>query len=128
MKKTKKILWCPQHTPTQEQVKELLGEIYFLKDVDPKLYQSLSNTGTEDLVHLAFQFKKLWTAYDHVVLPIGSPAFIYVLGNNDIPGATKSKVLFAHSVRESIDIPQADGSVLKKAVFRHVKFFNPYLS
>jgi len=125
MKKTKKILWCPQHTPTQEQVKELSGEIYFLKDVDPKLYQSLSNTGTEDLVHLAFQFKKLWTAYDHVVLPIGSPAFIMVLGDI-IPNDIKSKIRFAHSERNSVDIPQPDGTVIKKSVFKHIKFFNPW--
>jgi hypothetical protein len=35
--------------------------------------------------------------------------------------------LYAFSVRESVEIAQPDGSVVKTAVFKHVGFYNPVL-
>jgi hypothetical protein len=122
---TKFVLWCQQHQPTKDQEKELNGVVCYLKDISPDLFKELQNTGTKNLRFLAEKLIDTFALYDIVVLPIGSPAFIMVLGDI-IPNDIKSKIRFAHSERDSVDIPQPDGTVIKKSVFKHIKFFNPW--
>lgn len=119
------VLWCPQHAPTEEQLKELDSVVCYLKDISPDLFKELQNTGEKNLGFYASKLLDMFALYDIVVLPIGSPAFVFVLGDL-IPNDVKHKIVFAHSERESVDIPQPDGTVVKKSVFKHIKFFNPW--
>jgi hypothetical protein len=65
--------------------------------------------------------------FDRVILPVGSPAFMFQfaleLGLNNDP-LCLDRYYFAHSVKESVEAAQADGSVKKTSVFKHVRFFN----
>ncbi|HMV45729.1 MAG TPA: hypothetical protein PK079_21230 [Leptospiraceae bacterium] len=55
-------------------------------------------------------------------LPIGSPAFMALffmkLDREKLP----CRIVFSHSDRVSVDEKQEDGSVVKRAVFKFVKF------
>ncbi len=127
-KNPKFLLWTPQHQPTEDQKKEIADyHICYLKEADEALFNRLSNTPADgvELCLLAKKLLSMFSFYDNVVLPIGSPAFIMVLGDL-IPNDVKHKIVFAHSERESVDIPQNDGTVVKKSVFKHIKFFNPW--
>jgi hypothetical protein len=132
MNNPKFVLWCPQHNPTKEQIEELKDySICFLKETNEKLFEQLSNTPSSgaELRELTKKLIEIFDFYDKVVLPIGSPAFILLLGHS-IPNisALKNKILFSHSERHSVDIVQKDGTVLKKSIFKHIKFFNPFVS
>lgn len=116
-----KILWCPQHQPTAEQLSELNSEVVNLKDVmSEDIYKKLLNCPGDpmELGSLVDAMVEICHRFSKVVLPIGSPAFNFILS----PLLRRVKVLFAHSERVSVDEPQADGSVKKVAIFRHLKF------
>ncbi len=140
----KKILWTPAHEPLPEQVEELGGEIYLLKDIAPDLYTNLVQCPAEKetLERLARTLFSLSREFDVVILPIGSPAFIFMLGAEvlyqsmqvghtghelvpdwDEFDRLKKKFLFAHSKRVSKEEKKEDGSVEKVSIFRHEKFF-----
>jgi hypothetical protein len=68
--------------------------------------------------------------YEAVILPVGSPAFQTAIGfaicRAKQEGALdfdSPMVVWAHSIRESIDQPQPDGSVRKASVFKHSHFY-----
>ena len=117
------VLWCPQHALTPEQSSELDGfHIAKLADVDPGLFAALANCPADigQLENLADELCQILPVVDRVVLPIGSPLFQAILATKLVGWG--GLVGFAHSVRESMDQTQPDGSVRKMAVFRHVKF------
>lgn len=112
-------LWCSPHQPTKEQ-----GANYILlKDVNPELFQKLINSpdNRDELEKLAeklivFAEKNNYEIYQ----PAGSPAFQFVLGYLSYP--TQIKFNYAHTERESEDVPQEDGTIKKISIFRHKKF------
>ena len=129
----KKVLVCFQHALTTEQSVSLgsYGEVSHLRDVDPDLFARLCNTPgeTERLRSLAHELHYVAIGdmlnYDYVVLPIGSPAFMFMFSGvcKTLGGMMPEPVyLFAHSVRDSVDEPQADGSIVKRSIFRHEKW------
>jgi hypothetical protein len=60
----KKLLWCPQHQPTEEQIKELSEfKIDVIRDINPEMFQSLSNTPKGDLRGLAYSLKRMFAVY-----------------------------------------------------------------
>jgi hypothetical protein len=115
-------LWCSIHQPTKEQIAEL-DEIVFLADVNPLLQDKLNNSpiDAKELRELAREFITFVIENNYFPVQVGgSIAFQYTLGriSAEIPFAVK----YAHSERVSVDEPQADGSVKKISVFKHVKF------
>jgi hypothetical protein len=129
----KHVLWTPQHEPTPEQVSELrqiaeFGELKKLSNIAPDLCGQLQNCPAEGLDDLARRLYSVCQDFSVVILPIGSPAFMWKFSivcsqvahrpdHGHIP-----VWLFAHSIRESRDEPQSDGSVKKTSVFRHERF------
>lgn len=72
-----------------------------------------------------YQIMSIFSKYDYVLLPGGSPALMWTIARRWVDYAitgTRTKFLFAYSKRESMDTPQSDGSVKKMAVFRHQGF------
>ncbi len=126
--KERKIIWCPQHTPTQSQLDELkeLGytEILNLKELSPITFEDVSNcpSDEDELYELAFDFIDTIIPETHIVLPIGSPAFMAMLIKEMATRHTSYTTLFAHSERVSVDKVQEDGTTIKTSVFNHVKF------
>jgi hypothetical protein len=55
-------------------------------------------------------------------MPIGSPAFMAIFFMKLDREKNPCRILFSHSDRLSIEEKQADGSVIKRGVFRFVKF------
>ena len=84
-----------------------------------------------DLENLATELHRYLygNKYDIAHLPIGSPAF-----QHEFFGRTESmrrnypmsdyatQFIFSHTVRESVEEPQSDGSIVKKSVFRFEQF------
>lgn len=97
-----------------------------LKEFFPEVFASLSNSPADEetLIHLAEILITIIRAgmYEAVILPLGSPAFMFtfakLIGKQD----STTKFLFAHTERQSVDELQPDGSVKKVAVFNHVKW------
>ncbi len=121
-----KALVCLAHTLVPAQEAELKGKfkvekIEYLKDVSGSLFQKLTNCQPETtwLKDTAKELFRLCSKYDYIILPIGSPAFMWVFATEAV-GAISA--LFAHSVRKSFDVVKGDGTVEKKSVFEHVKF------
>ena len=115
-------LWCSIHQPSKDQLAEI-GKIVFLADVNPLLQDKLNNSpiDAKELRELAREFITFVIENNYFPVQVGgSIAFQYTLGKMaaDIPFAVK----YAHSERVSIDEPQADGSVKKVSIFKHVKF------
>lgn len=116
----KTLLVCMQHNLTQQQFNELKDyDIFYLKDVNPDLFKYIANCpgDEEELRNISFQLIEVANKYSTVLLPIGSPAFMYLFAQEFF-----GKVLFSHSERISKDEMQADGSVKKVSIFNHVKF------
>ena len=131
--KTKKYLWASSvHKPTEEQLSELLaqGTVDYLNDVSPQLADKLANcpADRDQLKALARKLVNLALNTDCILVqPGGSPAFQYLLGVENAEayacGEYVKDVIYAHSERASVEVEQADGSVVKTSVFKHVKFF-----
>lgn len=135
LRRTRGLLWTPQHDPTPEQLSELeIAEflVVRLRDEDLELFDKLANCpgNIEDLHNLAKDFYDLICHFSAAVLPIGSPAFNFKLHGfyyRDLisearQGKRLPKLLFAHSERNSLEEKQPDGSVKKTSVFRHKGF------
>lgn len=131
-----KVLVCMQHNLTPDQIAGLgqYDEIVLLKDIDPELFMDLCNTPStkKELHKLACKLSRIanesvndFRIYDGVVLPIGSPAFMFIFARLFAIVAQSSHmpvVLFSHSERASVDLVQTDGSILKQSIFIHVKW------
>ena len=122
------VLWAAAHQITEEQRSSLLEsyeEIAILQEADPVLWGKLTNLKLEDnRRELAFEL--LNTAqiicndkFPVIVQPAGDPAFQYQLGIVEEKSALIT-VRYAFSERVSVDVPQADGSVIKTSVFKHM--------
>ena len=82
--------------------------------VDCPVDASSLETLAEEVLHLIDSMRGV------LVQPAGSPAFQMAIGIVKEEGQYEVDVMYAHSRRESEDIPQEDGSVKKVAVFRHL--------
>ena len=130
-----KILICMQHQLTEDQLIELNNldtrvEIEYLKDVDTKLFNSVANS-PDDVRALAIAAQSLENScrfgYDAVLLPIGSPAFMFCFATVVATRQTKTKFLFSHSERQSIEVPGPNGTVEKRMVFKHTHFIEIHM-
>jgi hypothetical protein len=117
-----KVLVAIVHKLTEIQSEQLseMGEIFFLKEKNPDLFEKLGNCpdNRDELRNLASQLVQICADFDLVLFPIGSPAFAAEFV--EIFGA--QKLLFAHTVRKSVEVPKPDGTVHKTSVFEHQKF------
>jgi hypothetical protein len=132
----KRFLIAIQHVLSDSQIAELTNgtsnvEFVLLKEVNPELFTRVANCPSDitEIHKLANDFLLYIDKYEAVVLPIGSPIFMMDLGiKTGIKcHATDGEwsgpdMYFSHTDRVSVDEPQADGSMLKKSVFQHVKF------
>lgn len=121
----KKMLWCSAHTPTKEQMDSLntMGELIFLKDVDASLQEKINNCSSDraELLQLADDINALRLQMDCTIVQLGgSPMFLYIAGSQINGCMSKNVLIFAHSERVSIDVPQEDGTVVKTSVFKHI--------
>ena len=124
----KKILVTMQHKLTMDQLLEL-GEKYpnytieTLEGMNPSLFKSVANCSNkvEDLLHNAVALALLINSYEAVILPIGSPAFNYLLSNKLFELKYEGAVLFAHSERVSVE-KVVNGTVVKTNEFKHINF------
>lgn len=130
-----KILVAMQHQLTEDQLIELKNldtqvEIEYLKDVDGQLFNTVANS-PDDVRALAIAAQSLENScrfgYDAVVLPIGSPAFMFCFATVVATRQTRTRFLFAHSERQSVEVPGADGIVEKKLIFKHMKFIEIHM-
>lgn len=122
---------CTQHALTAEQRAAALelggGVVAELRDLNPQLFARLTQIGSDvDVKALALEAAVVFVE-DHendiLHLPIGSPAFMWHLAQELARfGKSAPRVVFSHSRRESVDMPQADGTVRKQAVFTFEKF------
>ncbi len=121
----KKFLNCTVHSLTNDQikrVKELFGndiQIFNIRENHPDVFQKVSNINIDDdLEKIAEDIIDVMGQYDVIHLPIGSPAFMFVLSQK-LQG---KKILFSHSKRNVIEKINDDGTVAKTAVFQFVDF------
>jgi len=110
-----------------EQLGKMFGmrqSIVHLRVMDPDLYAGLSNCAPDEriLIMLADRLAKIikMDGYEIVILPIGSPAFMFTLAQK-IAGFS-CKFIFAHSERVSEDQKQDDGTIKKVSIFKHIKW------
>lgn len=113
---------CTQHALSTEQVENAgdYGEIRELGKIEPQLFARLSQmSGDEDLHELVQDFLEVLSSLESgelpdggyegtglrkvfVHLPIGSPAFMFLLGQESTKGVTGNiTFLFSHSDRTS---------------------------
>ena len=121
---TNKLLWCSAHTPTNEQIIELeiMGKLFFLKDIDCSLQEKISNCPSErvELTKMCHSLGALGKFENFTLVQLGgSPLFLVTAGQ--LLGG-EVKMIFADSERVSEDIPQADGSIKKVSFFKHLGF------
>ncbi|HPL94814.1 MAG TPA: hypothetical protein PLK02_06915 [Paludibacteraceae bacterium] len=115
------------HVLNNEQIIDLNNmfdnvEVLDLRDENNELFKQISNISVDaNLNDLAEQLLNVAKEFDMVILPIGSPAFMFKF-------ATKTHAnmnitfLFAHSDRSVIEKTNNDGTITKTSVFKHVKF------
>jgi|688.fasta_scaffold396211_1 hypothetical protein len=120
----KNLLWCSAHTPTSEQLEslQLMGQVLFLKDINPSMQERINNCSSnrKELLGLVKELSGLRLELDCTIVQLGgSPLFIYTAGATINGCRSKNVILFADSERVSEDIPQADGSVKKISIFKH---------
>ena len=116
-------LWASIHEPTQEQLEEL-EDVEFLSEVAPDLFSRIKqiklDTGLNGLANDLMFFCNKYK-FD-LVQPAGSPAFMVAIGIAYASAKFDVDVIFAYSKRVSVDVPQADGSIVKTSVFKHEGF------
>lgn len=118
-----KILVAMNHKLSWEQVTSLEQkysnlEIVYLCDIQPAMFECLANCPDEEqqLQVLAHNLSTIALAFDKIILPIGSPAFMYIFARINYIEA-----LFSHSIRCSEEVETANG-IEKRSVFKHIKW------
>lgn len=122
-----KILNTMNHALNDEQIADLNNmfdnvEVLDLRDENNELFKQISNISVDaNLNDLAEQLLNVAKEFDIVILPIGSPAFMFTFSrlthfHRDIV------FMFAHSDRVSVEKQNEDGTVTKTNIFKHVKF------
>ena len=121
-------VWASPHKPTAEQLVELttIGTVIYMEIEQPKLYDAmLNNTLESDLSEIASDvIQYVYQKNLILVQPAGSPAFQMVLGlenahHANAGGLELQPVMYSYTERKSVDMPQPDGSVIKRSIFRH---------
>ena len=128
---SKNFLWASVHKPMPEELQEIAQSaekttVVYLDAVNPDLLHKLSNipedVEVKDLAKIAEEILKYCVKQKYILVQCaGSPMFHKVLGlySGSYP---EVKIWDAHSVRKSVDVPQEDGTILKKSIFKHIKF------
>ena len=122
-----------QHNLTPVQITDLdsvckCDTVVKLSELEPELFAKLANTPADmDEIHnLVEQFIGMLRKYhpEAVILPIGSPAFMFSLACEigRLEADYWTKLLFSHTERQSVEEIQPDRSVIKKQIFNHVKW------
>ena len=125
----KRVLWLTQHKPNKEQIealKKAFGEqtqIMLYKDCfDKEITEKLENSPTEEykLFDLAFKVRDRIEelGVDVIHLPIGSPAFMFVL--TLLLYKSKRRIIFSHTDRIVEEIDNKKVSIFKFKKF--IKF------
>lgn len=129
-----KILIALQHQLTENQLAELKNldtrvELEYLKDVNVKLFNTVANSPSDvvELVVAAQELENLCREYEKVLLPIGSPAFMFGFAAVVATRQSKTKFLFSHSERQSEEVPGPGGTTEKKMIFKHMKFIEIHM-
>jgi hypothetical protein len=122
------------HELTSEQMelaRDYSDTILDLKKMNLDLYERLVSCPPEkvELLELVYEL------FDYIIkvsktsimrltlhLPIGSPAFMAIFFMNLDREKLPCRIVFSHSDRVSIDEKQEDGTVIKRAVFKFIKF------
>ena len=112
---------------------EFCKDIKEAEEILPKkLVQKLRQcpSDTDALLGMAIEVADTLTEYArdqdtrlYVHLPVGSPAFMWIL-HDFFPHAYCTAV-FSHTRRVVEEIPQSDGSIVKKSVFKFEGFIFP---
>lgn len=125
---------CTAHKLTEEQKTkawEYSDEIVDIEELNPALKNRLINCPAllielnllaDDLLDFLQRIYVETQKECYVHLPIGSPAFMSIFFMKLNRDLLPMKILFSHSVRVSYDEIREDGSVMKKAVFKFIKF------
>lgn len=125
---------CTAHSLTPEQKEKALEHsnvLIDLKEDDPVLWERLSNCPPDVLVlkelakDLLLYLESKYRESDGKLIvhfPIGSPAFNAIFFEMLDRRALRIRIVFSHSDRVSVDEVQSDGSVVKRAVFKFIKF------
>jgi len=122
-----KVLSCLVHQLTEKQQAELAeewGTTTLLAEAQPELAAALKQCQADPawLLEKAEELLQACQGFEAVILPIGSPAFMFGFAQLTQSAGAGQLWLFAHSERKSIEVAQPDGSVQKKAVFEHQNF------
>lgn len=122
-----------QHQLTAIQIRNLenssIGnnDIVSLKEIDNGLFTELANCPADvnKLYELAARLTSIINDKkpEAVILPIGSPAFMFIL-SKEIGMNNRTRFMFSHTERNSVDEHQPDGSIVKRVVFNHVKWLS----
>jgi len=123
-----KILKLINHDLTEEQTKDLfklIPDMQLLElPTDLKKWTTQSpdspngiNFAVGEIIGFIDQNK-----VDVVLLPAGSPAFMFVFAHRIKQDLPFVKCLFSHSVREFQETKRDDGSVKKINIFKHKKW------
>lgn len=114
------LIWASAHKPTTEQIKELekMGRLEYIDEcILERMSDIKVDTDLEKLMDDVLDSCDNITPYDYILVqPAGSPKFQWMLGDYRV------QCLYAFSERRSEDIPQADGSVKKVSIFKHICF------
>ena len=120
-----KILCVLNHQLTDDQIQGLhvlfdgSVTIDVLSNINSSLADNLKNTPANiaDCAILADKLLKLTVNYDFIIFPVGSPLFQDVFHQKNMAFGVPR--LYSDTARDSIDVPQLDGSIVKKTVFKH---------
>jgi len=118
----KTFYWASAHKPTTEQLAELTsqGEVKFLSS---ELQARINSCGTDRKELKALAHEVLEATEGSVIVQLGgSPMFLYIAGATINGCMNRNAILFAHSERVSVDNVQADGTIIKTSVFKHLGF------
>ena len=124
-----KILVTCNHQLSKAQLDELNSfDISYLKDLSKGLFEKLSSlSGEENLSLLSYDLHNLIIKnnFDAVMLPIGSPAFMFAFACNFQASREQFnsyEVYFSHSQREVKETVLTNGEVEKISLFSHKHF------
>ena len=115
----KKVLNLSNHVLTGAQVSELTEkgyEIVELSDSDKKVWGQLDPYNYKEVID------EILSTYSADLFHVAGfpPAVVYAVEHIKDLG---KEAIYAYSVRESIEEHLPDGSVIKKNIFKHIKFF-----
>ena len=125
---------CTAHELTPEQKEQALqysDTIVDLKEINPSLHERLISCPPDkvELLTLALELldfipkaAKQSNMRLTLHLPVGSPAFMAIFFIHLDREKLHWRIVFSHSDRVSVDEKQADGSIVKRAIFKFIKF------